>query len=60
VLLLILPLKWALPQTMSGLLLLAGASGLALVGAGLSFVMRVEERAALLSATRRHMPGMLQ
>jgi O-antigen/teichoic acid export membrane protein len=60
VLLLILPLKWALPQTMSGLLLLAGASGVALVGAGLSFVMRVEERAALLSATRRHMPGMLQ
>lgn len=57
VLLLMLPLKWALPQTLAGLLLLAAACGLALLTAGLSFVIRVDERAALLSATRRLMPG---
>lgn len=57
VLLLMLPLKWALPQTLAGLLLLAAASGLALLAGGLSFVIRVDERAALVSATRRLMPG---
>ncbi len=58
VLLLMLPLKWALPPTLSGLLLLAAACGIALLAAGLSFVVRVDERAALLSATRRMMPGL--
>ena len=57
VLLLMLPLKWALPTTLAGLLLLAATSGLALLAAGLSFVIRVDERAALFSATRRLMPG---
>lgn len=57
VLLLMLPLKWALPQTLAGLLLLGAASGVALLAAGLSFVIRGEERAALVSVTRRLMPG---
>jgi len=58
VLLLMLPLKWALPQTLAGLLLLSAVSGVALIAAGLSFVIRVDERAALFSATRRLMPGL--
>ena len=56
-LLLTLPLKWILPKSLSGLLLLTVASSVALMGAGLSLVMRMDERAALLSATRRMMPG---
>ncbi len=58
VLLLILPLKWLLPASVGGLLLLVLLSGLSLLSAGLSFVTRVDERAALWTATRRWMPGL--
>ncbi len=56
-LLLALPLKWILPDTLAGLLLLAGAGGLLLLGGGLVFIARVDERAALRSMSRRLLPG---
>jgi hypothetical protein len=55
--LLVLPLKWLLPDTLAGLLLLAATSGLLLSIAGLAFIARTDERAALLSVTRRLVPG---
>lgn len=55
--LLVLPLKWLLPESLAGLLLLAAAGGLLLGVAGLMFIVRREERAALLSVTRRLVPG---
>lgn len=57
VLLLMLPMKWALPDSVTGLLLLAGASAAALLAAGLAFIARNDERLALLSVTRRLIPG---
>ncbi len=57
VMLLVLPLTWLLPDTLSGLLLLAATSGLLLGAAGLAFIVRTDERAALLSVTRRLVPG---
>lgn len=57
VLILMLPLKWVLPETLSALLLLAAISGIAWLAAGLAFVIRVDERAALFSITRRWIPG---
>ncbi len=56
-LLLALPLKWMLPDTLAGLLLLAAAGAALLLVAGLVFIVRVDERAALRSASRRLMPG---
>ncbi len=56
-LLLALPLKWLLPDTLAGLLLLAAAGALLLLAAGLAFIVRVDERAALRLASRRLMPG---
>jgi O-antigen/teichoic acid export membrane protein len=56
-LLLALPLKWLLPDTPGGLLVLAGSGSLLLLIGGLAFIVRVDERAALRAASRRLMPG---
>ncbi len=56
-LLLALPLKWLLPDTLAGLSLLAGIGSLLLLAGGLAFIVRVDERAALRAASRRLMPG---
>ncbi len=56
-LLLALPLKWLLPDTLGGLLALASAGALLLLGGGLAFIVRVDERAALRAVSRRLMPG---
>ncbi len=56
-LLLALPLKWLLSDTPGGLMLLAGAGGLLLLVGGLAFIVRVDERAALRSMSRRLMAG---
>ncbi len=56
-LLLALPLKWILPDTLGGLLLLATAGAVLLLAAGLAFIVRVDERAALRTASLRLMSG---
>lgn len=56
-LLLALPLKWLVPDTLAGLLLLCSVGGLLLVTGGLTFIVRVDERAALRAMSRWLMPG---
>lgn len=56
-LLVALPLKWVLSNSLSGLLILASAGGLLLLGAGLLFIVRGDERVALRTASRKLMTG---
>jgi hypothetical protein len=56
-LLLALPLRWMMPPGVPGLLLLAGAASLALIGFALTLLVNDSERAALHSAARRLLPG---
>lgn len=56
-LLLALPLKWLVADTLAGLLLLAGVGGLLLIVGGLVFIIRVDERAALRTMSRRLIAG---
>lgn len=55
-LVLALPLKWWLPDSVGGLLSLATAGALLLVG-GFAFIVRGDERSALRVASRRLMQG---
>jgi O-antigen/teichoic acid export membrane protein len=56
-LLLVLPLRWLLPPGVPGLLMLAGAAVLALLGFALTLLVNDSERATLHSAARRLLPG---
>lgn len=56
-LVLMLPLKYWLPASLNGMLVLAVASTLTLIAAGFLFVVSFDERHALWSATRRYLPG---
>jgi O-antigen/teichoic acid export membrane protein len=56
-LLLVLPLRWLLPPGVPGLLMLAGAASLALLGFALTLLVNDSERATLHSAARRLLPG---
>lgn len=56
-LLVFLPLKLMLPEGVSGTLLLITLALLALVAAGLVFIVSQDERAALAAAVRRLAPG---
>lgn len=58
VLILMLPLKYWLPASLSGLVWLACASTLALIVGGLAFVVSFDERHALWSVTRRYLPDL--
>lgn len=58
VLLLLLPLKWLLPSGWLGLLLLVALAASVLLLAGLLFIIKLDERAALLLATRRFLPSL--
>lgn len=55
-LLLLLPLQWAFPISLPGLLWLVTLSALLLMLAGWFFIAREEERAALLAFTRQLIP----
>ena len=55
---LMLPLKYWLPDTLIGMLMLAGVATLTLVAAGFAFVASFDERHALWSVTRRYLPGL--
>jgi hypothetical protein len=55
-LLLMLPIRWVLPISLSGLIWLASISGITLLLAGWFFIARMDERAVLLSFTRRLIP----
>ncbi len=55
-LLLMLPLQWSLPLSLTGLLWLALLSGSSLLLAGWLFIARVEERTELRLFTRRLLP----
>lgn len=55
-LLLMLPIRLALPISLSGLIWLASISGVTLLLAGWFFIVRMDERAILLSFTRRLIP----
>ena len=56
-LLLMLPLKYWLPENLIGMLTLATVATLTLITAGFAFVVSFDERHALWSATRRYLPG---
>ncbi len=56
-LLLALPLKWLLPDSVVGLLSLASGGALLLLAGGAAFIVRSDERHALRLASRRFMPG---
>ena len=54
---LMLPLKYWLPESLIGMLALAAVATLTLITAGFAFVVTLDERHALWSATRRVLPG---
>lgn len=56
-LLLMLPLKYWLPASLSGMLTLVATSALTLIIAGFAFVASFGERHALWLVTRRYLPG---
>jgi O-antigen/teichoic acid export membrane protein len=47
------PLKWLLPSGLSGTLLIVSAAVISLAVAGITLIVRVDERTALLAAARR-------
>jgi O-antigen/teichoic acid export membrane protein len=55
---LMLPLKYWLPETLIGMLMLTGVAATTLIAAGFAFVVSFDERHALWSATRRYLPGL--
>jgi len=56
-LLILLPLKLLLPEGVLGTVLLVALALLALLAAGLAFIVSVDERAALSAAVRKLVPG---
>ena len=54
---LLLPFKWILPDSLIGTMLMASMAMLALIAAGLAFIVNTDERAAVWAVARKLYPG---